>query len=89
MTWKKKKEEEDELLTALIWAFSEAVLTGESGSWDTVCCLTANLYSNQLILHIHACITLLFPLTTPVTLKTTLYKKTIFSVFLLETKLYM
>lgn len=25
--------------------------TGESGSWDTICCLTVNLYNNQLILH--------------------------------------
>lgn len=28
------------------------------GSWDMICCLTVNLYNNQLILHntVHACI---------------------------------
>lgn len=39
-----EKEEEEELLMGCS--------TGESGSWDIICCLTVNLYNNQLILHI-------------------------------------
>lgn len=50
MTWKKRRRRKN--CWGQWWDLGRGCSTGESGSWDMICCLTVNLYNIQLILHI-------------------------------------
>lgn len=75
MTWKKRRRRKN--CWGQWWDLGRGCSTGESGSWDMICCLTVNLYNIQLILHIqymHALPPPTAPPWRPHSLKMTLYK---------------
>lgn len=90
MTWKKRRRRKN------CWGqwrdLGRGCSTGESGSWDTICCLTVNLYNIQLILHIqymHALPPHCSPMEAPFPEDDTVQKQTLsFSVFFFLENLY-